>query len=133
MTTELYKANHLYLMKIALIEKTSREIKPLQLHVLKKTHQTKTKEIVPIFAARQRSISEYFTSSDKYTTQTEKTKMIKTAKRIPSNHTQAINPIKSKRNQGRSFRKVSDYVTKKTTNAQDLTSFSNTKQQQKTF
>jgi hypothetical protein len=52
MTTEFYKANHLYLMKIALIEKTSREIKPLQSHVMKKTHQTKTKEIVPIFAAR---------------------------------------------------------------------------------
>jgi len=52
MTTKLYKANHLYLMKIALIGKTSIETKPLQLHVMKKTHQTKIKKIVPIFAAR---------------------------------------------------------------------------------
>jgi hypothetical protein len=100
---------------------------------MKKTYQTKTAKIVPSFAARKRSISKYFTGSDKFTTQTEKAKMIETAKRIPSNHTQAMNPIKPKGNQGRSFRKVSDYVTKKTTNAQDLTSFSNTKQQQKTF
>jgi hypothetical protein len=52
MTTKLYKANHLYLMKIAIIEKASRKIKPLQSHVMKKTHQTKTKKIVPLFAAR---------------------------------------------------------------------------------
>ncbi len=41
-------------MKIALIrkEKTSREIKPLQSRLMKKTLHTKTKEIVPTFAAR---------------------------------------------------------------------------------
>jgi DNA-directed RNA polymerase subunit L len=43
MTTKFYKANHPYLMKIALIEKTSSKITPLQ--IIKEDLSNQTREV----------------------------------------------------------------------------------------
>ncbi len=113
MTTKLYKANHLYLMKIALIEKTSREIKPLQSRVIKKTHQTKIKEIVPISAARQRAINKIFHQPRQINNPNKMRKWSKIPKEYHPSIPKPSTPIKFRKNQGTSVRKISNYVDEK--------------------
>ena len=61
------KLYHLYLMKIALIKgirKRSNTTSRYNPSIMKMTYQIKTTEIVPVFAARWRSICKYFIDSD---------------------------------------------------------------------
>jgi hypothetical protein len=66
MPMQLYEANHLYLMKIALITKNLQEKKHhLNISSIRKTtYHIKSEKKVPNFAARWRAICIYFITSD---------------------------------------------------------------------
>ena len=60
---KLYEANHLYMMKLALIKTNLQEDTTSRYHpsIVKTTYHIKSAKKVPNFAARWRSIRKYFT------------------------------------------------------------------------
>ncbi len=88
-------------MKIALIKeirKRSNTTSRYNPSIMKMTYQTKTAKLVPVFAARWRSICKYFIKSDNKQARRTKQKMIKKAKRKPFINTRATDPkLNSKR------------------------------------
>ncbi len=119
-------------MKQHLLERNIRKkTVPLQSHIMKKTYQSKTTEIVPIFAARQRSICEYFTSSDNRQPKRMMKKLSKMQKEYHPSIPQPRTTITFRKNQGRSF-KISSYLNK-TAYAQNIASFSKTNTNKKPF
>ena len=80
MPMQLYEANHLYLMKKALIKGIRKRSNTTSIYnpsIMKMTYQIKTAKLVPVFAARWRSICKFFSGQTIGKTKQEKATVVR--------------------------------------------------------